>query len=382
MVANLGTRRRSTRLRAQRTPLSWLQFKQDKLVPAFKELREGGIFARTTNIACCASCTHDELGSIVYDSEGDGEWNGYVGYHMQSVPMPFKEDWLKPFDRIYLQHALPYDDPNVVTLVRDVFVKRGLAVEWEGDPTKTILVRLPTSIGPLWQKLRAHVKQRSIFYYWHGLTHHLHATGDEESDKRQRSNITYDPDAPDALPPGLDDCFNDLQFNRSMTFESPWNGRALKRDGLWKGYPDTPFAAHLLRTNASLEDIHAEWKINLENYWNGGDLKSLKLDCPTRFDDCTEVVLKGAELDAIAFRGAKVVFASYDTLDGDFTSTKEYNAPAGNCFTIAELHRVLEKHLKWIAKCEQRQNKLKMDRCFFEELYAREDGALVVRWGA
>lgn len=371
MVASLRTRRLRTRVRAQRNPLSWLQFKKDKLVPAFKELRERGIFARTTNIACCGSCTHAELGGIVYNSDGDGEWDGYVGYHMQSVPMD-KEDWLKPFDSIYLQHSLPDDDPQVVTFVREVFVKRGLAVEWEGDPTKTILVRLPTSIGPLWQKLRAHVKQRSIFYYWHGLTHHLHATGDEESDKRQRSNITYDPDAPDALPPGLDDCFNDLQFNRSIKFELPWNATALKQDGRWKGYndPDIPY-------------MHPpEWQLNIENYWNGGDVKSLELDRPTRFDDCTEVELKGAELDAIAFRGAKVVFASYATRGGDFTSKKEYDAPAGNCFTIAELHRVLETHLKWVAQCEQTQRKLKMTHRFFEGLYAREDGALAVHWGS
>lgn len=385
MVATLSSRRRGTRTRTRRQPLTWRDFKKDKLVPAFKELREGGIFTRTTHIACCGTCTHAELGAIVYDSDGDGQWDGYVGYHAQSVPMD-AEDWLKPFGSIYLQHSLPEDDPGVIAFVREAFVKRGLAVEWNGEPTETILVRLPTPTGPLWDKLRAHVKQRSIFFYWHGLTHHLHADGGSESDLRQRSNIRYDPSAPGASPAGVTDLFNGLSFCRGMQFKAPpdYKIKTLQEEGKYR----------LMEDDEGLFDDDLGSKENIENYWNHGDLESLELDPPTHFDDDLSkqadegvdvspfVELKGAELDAIAFNGPVLSLASYATMGGKFTDVKTYDAPSGNCFTVAELHAILEEHFGWLARVEQFQNKLNLDHVFFEGLYARDDGALEVHWGS
>lgn len=115
---------------------------------------------------------------------------------------------------------------------------------------------------------------------------------------------------------------------------------------------------------------------------------------PSRWDDAIAdeadaggdvnpyVDLKGAELDAIAFNGTVLSLACYETMGGDFTGTKKYDAPAGNCFTVAELHAVLEKHLLWLAQAEQLQRKLNIDHCYFEGLREREDGALYVSWGS
>jgi len=373
--------RRSLRTAKQRKQLSWKDFKSTKLVPAFKELREAGLLARTTHIACCGSCTHAELG----DECRRGQWDGYVGYHAQSVPMD-ADDWLMPFDSIYLQHNLPEDDPSVVAFVRSTFTKRGLAVEWDGDPDNTILVRMPVVTGRLWEKLRTHVKMRSIFFYWHGLTHHLHAEGGLESDMRQRSNIRYDANAPDAPPAGVTDFFNGLHFGRNMKFDPPgqyWI-TSLKQQGKYRWFDD----------DEGLFDDDPESKAQIENYWNGGDVKSLTLDPPYRLDDAVAdeadaggdvspyVDLKGAELDAIAFNGPVLSLASYKTMGGDFTETKKYDAPAGNCFTVAELHAVLQEHLHWLARAQQSQRELNIDHSYFEELRKREDGALYVSWGS
>jgi len=132
--------------------------------------------------------------------------------------------------------------------------------------------------------------------------------------------------------------------------------------------------------------------MHCQAYWNDGSVESLTLDPPTRFDDEIAdrddddadpfVELKGGELDTIAFRGPTVKFASYETMGGEFTAVKEYHAPAGNCFTISELHTVLEEHLFWLARCEQNKRKLNLDHCFYEGLHERADGALYVRWGS
>ena len=372
--------RRSSRTPKPMSLLTWRQFKARKLTPAFKELREGGIFTRVHNISCCGSCTHSELQRIVEDHQG--KYDGYVGYHAQNVPTD-AEEWIEPFDHIHLQHSIPVngDDipcPIVVKFVRDVFLKRGLAVDWKGEPKKAILLRLPKAPGPLWEKVRKDVKHRAIFWYWHGLTHHLHADGGPESDKRQRSNIRYDPDAPNAPPEGVTDLFNSLRFRREITFHPPPHHKMQE----------------LINTGGYFESEDD----NIQNYLNRGYVKGFKFTPPCRYDDtCTtdqltwssggpeyhSVELKGEELDAIAYNGKFIALQSYATLGGEFTSLRTYEAPAGNCFTVAELLEKLEHHQKWIAQCEQHQGKLYLDYCFFEGLSDgdRPDGALVIRYG-
>ena len=369
--------RRSSRTPKPMSLLTWRQFKARKLTPAFKELREGGIFTRVHNISCCGSCTHGELQRIVEDHQG--KYDGYVGYHAQNVPMD-AEEWIEPFDHIHLQHSIPVngDDipcPIVVKFVRDVFLKRGLAVDWKGEPKKAILLRLPKAPGPLWEKVRKNVQHRAIFWYWHGLTHHMHADGGIESDKRQRSNIRYDPDAPNAPPEGVTDLFNKLSFGRIITFYPPQNHKIRE----------------LMNTGEYIE-AGREGDQNIENYLNGGNVKSFKLTAPRRFDDDVTidwdavspfVKLKGEELDAIAYNGRFIRLQSYATGGGEFTSVRTYEAPSGNCFTVAELLHILEEHEKWIAQCEQLQGKLKLDDFTFECLSDDDhpDGALVVRYG-
>lgn len=348
----MSRRVRSRASISKRGPLTWREFKTEKLTPAFRELRDGGIFARTNKLACCGSCTQPILNKIVDDS--DGMYDGYVGYHIQSVPED-ADGWLKPFDAIYLNHGLP-DDEGVVQFVRKVFVKRGLAVEWTGEADKTVHVRLPKTPGPLWDLIRTHVRMRGIFWYWHSLTHSLHAAGDAESDKRQRSNIRWDPDAPDAPPAGVDPAFNDLSFTRDITFHKPYG----------------------LSYNRELgEDMR-----QLSFYRHGGHVKSLSLSPPCRYEKDDFVELKGAELDAIAFRGHSIAFETYATLGGDFTGTKRYKAPSGKTFTVAELYAILEKHLFWIARVEQVQKKLNLDHRFFEGLFETMDGFFAVKWGS
>ena len=407
MVASVSCRVR--RARRPRHTLSWRAFKSTKLVPAFKELRALGIYARNDHIQFCSSDAHchlrlaangvpegtpnRHLKALEFMKKQDrGDENSYVGYHLQDIPMG-KEEWDEPFDGIYLLHALK---PEETKPVRDVFVKRGLAVEWSGETDVRILVRPPKAVGPLWAKLRAHVKTRCIFWRWHGLAAHLHADP-EASAKRQRSNIRYDASAPDAPPAGMDPSFNSLHFNRGITFKplDTWRVQELIESGEYREYvpfsddDDVPEACQGLTDFPSVRE-------HIEMYWNGADVQAVELDPPSRFDDEIAdrgdagdddanpfVELKGEELDAIAFRGAVVTFASYETMGGEFTGTKEYRAPAGDCFTIAELHAVLEEHLGWLARCEQMQGRLNLDARFFEGLCERGgDGALFVRWGS
>jgi hypothetical protein len=403
-----SARRRSTRETRPRLKFTWRDFKTSKLVPAFKELRALGIYARNDQIQFCSSDAHLHLrlaangvpegtpnrhlkATEFMKKEDRSDERSYVGYHMQSVPM-CKEEWQESFGGMYLLHSLK---PEETQPVRQVFLKRGLAVEWEGDEAKCILVRPPKAPGPLWDKLRTHVRMRSIFFYWHGLTHHLHAAGDETSDMRQRSNIRYDSSMPDSPPAGLDPTFNSLHFNRSITFSPPRDMEERMDSGNWKYFEGSERGDESDDDSAELSDAD-DWKVNIEFYWNGGDVSKLELTPVSRFDDEKAdradngdedadpfVELKGAELDAIAFRGADVTFASYDTMGGAFTGTKKYDAPAGNCFTVAELLSVLEQHLRWLARAEQFQRKLNIDHCFFEGLHERDgDAALYVRWGS
>lgn len=371
MVHSTTRPRRSLRAPKPVKPLTWREFKTHKLVPAFKELRGIGIYTRTNKILCCGSCTHGEFGQIV--DENEDEYDGYVGYHAQSVPMD-AGGWDEPFDEIYLQHCIPN---YAVKYVRDIFLKRGLAVDWYGDENKTILLRLPVPTSPLWQKLRMHVKHRALFFYWHGLTYHIHAKGGPESDMRQRSNIRYDPDAPNAPPAGLDPCFNKLRFSRSITFlpPPPYRIERLIEVGEYHEFND----------EEGLFDGDPASKANMENYRNHGDVDTLKLSPPSRFDDDVSsfVELKGAELDAVAFRGPTLSLASYDILGGTLCSSKTFEAPAGNCFTIAELHAILEKHLHWLARAQQFQWRLDIDHSFFEELVVCPgNGVIHVEFGS
>lgn len=119
--------------------VTWRSVYLDQLSPAFRDLRKMGVFARTTNLACCATCTHAELSEIAEE---------YVGYHFQCVP----RRWDTPIDRIYLQHHLkPSSVPGVIA----VFLSHGIAVLWDGGDKEAILLK-PAS---LWAK-RCGIKRR------------------------------------------------------------------------------------------------------------------------------------------------------------------------------------------------------------------------------
>jgi len=389
MVASHAPRRPRPRRARHHPRWSWREFKQQVLTPAFRELRSCGILAHTTHLEFTNSSVHHQLSTAVDAS--NGKYTGYVGYSLQAVPFD-KDGWDESFDAIYLQHSLTPNvddddsviDSQTVGAVRGAFVKLGVAVEWQGERNTSILLRPPKSSTEMWDKLRAHVTLRRIFWYWHGLPTHLHANP-VESAKRQRSNIRYDPDEPNAPPGGLDPGFNVLHFDRSITFVPPYDANGRIDTGSWKYFEGSDYGDED-------DDGPPDWQLNIEFYWNGGDVDKLTLDPPSRFDDEVAdgdadanpfIQLKGEELDAIAFRGPVVKFASYARMGGAFDDVTEYRAPSGNCFTIAELHSVLEKHLFWLARAEQFQKRLNIDHCFFEGLNEREgDGALCVHWGS
>jgi hypothetical protein len=262
-------------------------------------------------------------------------------------------------------------------MVRDTFVSHGLAVRWNGERNKTIHITVPLSPKYLWSKLRAHVKMRNVFWFWHSLTSHLHADA-VESDKRMRSNIKWHPLAPDAAPIGVTKAFNDVYMRICLAFERPserWIHR-LEREGTYR-----PVAPAIRGAKQSHDEQQLEWQMN------GGDVASAEFTAPTRYEPCFPeapkfVELKGSELDQIAFNGPVFKMRSYKSFSDTYDYVREFPAPAGDCFTISELKAVMEPELRWIARAQQYQGILGFGvaRDHFASLDEWKSGVYETKW--
>lgn len=191
----------------------------------------------------------------------------------------------------------------------------------------------------LWAKVRARVRMRGIFWFWHGLTYHVHKDP-VECDKRMRSLIKWDPNLPDAPPPGMTDVFNELRMTINIRYNKPC---PLVVEELGDEYVSV---VDEFLTKDEIEQ--KEWSINR------GIINSVTLSTPCRVNgDGMAIPLKGSELDMVAFNGP-LCFRSFDNsidisdLKYDYTRTFTPRQGMGNCFTIAEFRLALERNLQGV----------------------------------
>ena len=106
----------------------WKDFERCCMVPAFRELRAGRVYASTRKLACCQTCAHAELSA---------EHASYVFYHVQD-----KEHCLEAGPSQPLCLYLGYDFEDAATEARALAIlKKHLDVEWDGDHRTRICVR-------------------------------------------------------------------------------------------------------------------------------------------------------------------------------------------------------------------------------------------------
>jgi hypothetical protein len=112
----------------------------DRLNAAFKQLNDEGIVARQ-HFSCCPNCGHRHMEREVerFEKEGREAW-GYVFYDIQSTDAAIE------IGELTLNYGGLADDEEstvfIGELVVDALRDHGLNVEWDGDPKKTILVKL------------------------------------------------------------------------------------------------------------------------------------------------------------------------------------------------------------------------------------------------
>ena len=138
---------------------SFRAIKKRMLQPAFRALRGLDVYASTSGLDCCGTCTAARLNGLA------DEW---VGYHAQSIP-DHPDD---AFEGMFLMHSLADD---VKPLVRKALVNEGFVVTWDGSDDRTIYVELPEPTGTYWARVRRKMSLRALVAYWHELTSHLHA---------------------------------------------------------------------------------------------------------------------------------------------------------------------------------------------------------------
>ena len=355
------------------TGVSWRDVRKLAITPAFKALRRIGVYASSKNLDCCGSCTAARLNRIA------DEW---VGYHDQSVPDTPSE----PFEGMYMQHSL---EEASKPAVRRAFVEQGLVVDWDGSDTKTILLSLPEPSGTHWARVRFKLKVRALLCYWLELTAHLHALDAREG---RALLATYGgvfdsaaAGAPEDGPPGPTDAWKEVAFERSATFKSLDDEGSCRR----RTSPEHERIVVDGRTSP-YEGMEPEAREQLERYLNGAEVATLTLTEPTVYVDDEPRALKGAALDAVAFRGA-LKLASYSVLGDeprggpakDKVATSEPRN--GKWFNIAELHEALETHLHWIARVDQYNGRHSVDHAFFEGFVETEingEAAWDCVWGS
>jgi len=342
--------------------------RKEMLVPAFRKLRERGILARHTKLACCGTCCGHELGKLS---------DQYVGYHVQSIPDQLDDEW----SSMYLQHQL---DEETKPFVRNVLLGAGLVVDWDGSDNRTIHISLPHRAGHWWAIVRRAWRTRWIYDFWLKCTAHLHLPGGPRHVPLEEV-MAGNPALP---PPGVTPAFEVVGFMRHARYSAPWFNE-------WTLPAEPP---HPWNGDDEMREFwdgmtHDEKE---QECWRmmGNDVASIELSDPEEFDEEKDEPrpLKGAELDAIAFVGDTLKLRSYHTMgemkDGkDFTTVHELEAPRHSggqrYFTIAELHRALEKPLLWLARCEQFAKSHSPDHCFFEGLHHHEeDDSYTIHWGS
>lgn len=352
--------------------------RKEMLVPAFRKLRERGILARHTRLACCGTCCGLELGNLS---------DQYVGYHVQSVPDKLDDEW----SSMYLQHGI---DDCFKPFVRETLQKAGFVVDWDGSNRRTIHISLPHPEGHYWGVVRRAWRARFIFNYWLEL-----ATGQQYAPGGCRASSLADAmgdgggndDDPPLPPPGVTPAFDEVGFLRTVRFGRPmwspdWSLAVLDGPPPWWGRDD-----EMTESWNSLSDDEKEQLC----WWHMGcDVASIELSDPEVFDETKDElhVLKGAELDAVAFVGDVLRMRCYSHLGDkaggkDYTHRREIKAPrhrnGQRYFTVAELHRALGEPLLWLARCEQFAKSYSPDHCFFEGLcHHEEDDSYSVHWGS
>ena len=358
-------RRTTPRRSATRRPMTWRAFVDTKLKPAFATIRKKGVYCRTNRLFYAPSSTHDQFADIVGD---EGE---YLGFTLQDLPTSRTHtpagmfgpgsvaqrggSMDDPFNELYLLHSFFYDESK--QMVMDTFRAHGVSIDWNGEGNKAIRLYQRSDPAKNWAKVRMHVKHRALFWYWHGLTAGVHADH-IESDKRMRSNITWDPTHPDAPPAGPTEALQELHTTLHLE---------LTEDiGLVKAATLTPPA------KCYLFDDDAACAGRLTR----AQAKAMEED--------PFVPLKGAELDAIAFNGPLRFLTFEGHWSNECNHVHTLQPPAGNCFTIAEIVEVLQHEIYWLAhilRLKQRLN-FGLDHVFFEGLYKDEQDAYSIHWGS
>lgn len=347
---------------------SWARVRKELLVPAFKHLRKHDILARHQHLDVFQSSAAHTL-SLESDE--------YVGYTTQSVPNRPCEPW----EGMYLFHCL---EDSSKAFVRSTFVDAGLVVDWDGTDEHTIYISLPHPRGHWWAVLRRAWRTQTIFDFWLKCTDHLHMPGGARHVPLEEV-MAGEPALP---PPGVTAAFEAVSFTRHARYSAPWHNH-------WWLPADPPHP-----WNA--DDEWRECWLNLtedekeQECWRtmGNDVASIELSDPEVYDEEKDTLrpLKGGELDAIAFVGDALKLRSYETMGEmrngkDFTKVTELEAPRHSggrrYFTIAELHRALEKPILWHTRCAQFAKQYSPDHCFFEGLhYHKAHDAYTIHWGS
>ena len=336
-----------------------------------------GVFASVEDLQCCDVCTANALG------EKASEW---VGFSTLQVP----DDGNDTFLGLYLQHCL---SPESRLAVRSVFASVGMTVTWDGSHAKTIFVDLHNNTGLAWKWLRFRIKCRFITQYWLEQTAHLHAPDAREGERALAQFGSGAWNETDGGPPGLTAAWRRVGFQRQVIFDLLDQGkfmRLLQDDAL-------------IQCGTSSEHAHPSeldeesFLSQTDLYMNGARAKRVSLSEVTVPDGegTTRRALKGAELDAVAFRGPVLKLATYSTTASTFAThpqnahegvkdaVTEYVPHNGKSMSIAELHRTLEKNQRGVVRAEQFARKYDIDTVHFVGLYATDvDGVYDAKWCA
>ncbi len=116
---------------------------RSRVLAAFRELRKRGLLARA-NYMCCQSCAGYALAQRASDLKTAGkEIVGVVFWHRQD------DEYFRRSGRLYLAYGdvetrehgpIGMDTASVGRLVVETLERHGLAVTWDGDPGRRILV--------------------------------------------------------------------------------------------------------------------------------------------------------------------------------------------------------------------------------------------------
>jgi len=376
MVAQLRHRPRRSAVRPGMTKQdgpSWRAVRSKMIVPAFKKLRSIGVHASVEHLQPCRFSAAQAL------SEKADEW---VGFNQQHVPVDADEQ----FCGLYLQHCLAEESKPAV---RAVLAKEGLTVDWDGSNERTIFVDLHNKSGLAWAWLRKRMKYRFLTQYWLEQTAHLHAPEAREGERALAAfrSGAWNEVEPGDHEPGLTAAWGRVGFRREVVFGILRMQRFMERCNsgtLFKTTKESPNAM-------TKQHDESSFLSQTELYLNGALPK--RVTCSEVQDATTNRGLKGAELDAVAFRGPVLKLASYSCtaqafaihLTNPYEGIKDafvhYVPRNGETMSIAELHRTIEKHQLWIVRCEQRAHKYDMDRVHFEGLEPTAvDGGYDAKW--